>query len=316
VTQISAIPIATERTMLSSILRSLKSKKSQRRNSRKRLASRHPLVLAESLEQRILLAAEVRLWDGGGATPDFALDANWNPEQVPDSDDIANFITAGQQAPVLGLAASLLLAVVLSLTSRNAASAAEKPARARKPASLVTYRFVARITDNAGVTPFKVGTKITGEFTYEMTAKNIRNAGPKFALSGEYESKRNQIVFTYGKLRFEAKGRVKVTSGTIPRIAEDFSVVSFGLRLPVGWKSIDPPENKKYRIPSFGVILQNYPPHKVLPTADIPKALDLTRFVNVKNAYINFPNGLVFPGGIVEGRVKIEALIEKLEVAP
>jgi hypothetical protein len=209
----------------------------------------------------------------------------------------------------------VLVAGFLSLSASGRADE-NKPVAARKPARLVTYRFTARITDNAGVTPFKVGTKITGEFTYDMTAKNIRNAGPKFALSGEYKSKRNQIAFTYGKLRFEAKGRVKVTSGTIPRIAEDFSVVSFGLRLPMGWKSIEPPENKKYRIPSFGVILQNHPPRKVLPTADIPKALDLAKFVNAKNAYINFPNGLMFPGGILERRVKIEAVIEKLEVAP
>jgi hypothetical protein len=87
--------------MFLSSFNSLFRKNSGTRRQHKRQTRRHALGAAEILEDRILLAAEIRTWDGGGATPDFNTDANWDPNFAPDSDDIANFVTTGQ-AQVFG----------------------------------------------------------------------------------------------------------------------------------------------------------------------------------------------------------------------
>jgi hypothetical protein len=87
--------------MCRSKFRSLIRKSRSSRRSQKRAARRQFLVPAEILEDRLLLAAEVHLWDAGGATPDFSTKENWDDDIVPDSDDIANFVTTGQ-AQVFG----------------------------------------------------------------------------------------------------------------------------------------------------------------------------------------------------------------------
>jgi hypothetical protein len=211
------------------------------------------------------------------------------------------------------LAFSIRFTVIWFLVWHTAAALAVEPVVARKPSRLVTYRFTARITDNAGVTPFKVGTKITGEFRYDLTAKNTKNLGPKFALRGEYESPKNRIVFSYGKHRFLAKGRVEVNTGTIPQIAEDFAIITHDLLMPKGWEFVPPPGGKKDRSRAFGIVLQNYPPRGVLPTADLPKALTLSKFLQVRNLAFDFYYGVRFPGGSVMRRAKVEAEIQEIE---
>jgi hypothetical protein len=301
------------RSLVSSIIRFVSGQNAAQESRRRSRPLFHSST--DCLEDRVLLAADVLLWTDGGATPDFDIAANWTPHQRPDSQDTTNFVTSGQ-AHVFGATASLLLAVILSLMATNAASAAEKPVRARKPARLVTYRFTARITDNAGVTPFKFGSKITGEFTYDLTAKNTKNVpkdlGPKFARRGRYLSNKNRIVFKYGKLRIESTGIVVVNTGTVPGIAESFNMVASNVVLPKGWKIIEP-RDRKERSRAFGIIFQNYPPRGVLPSAHLPKDLDLSKFSNVKNMFLDFFHGVAFPGGAVSRRAKVEAEIQELE---
>jgi hypothetical protein len=299
-----------EQGMFLSALRFLRRNNTRTRRERKRQSRRRrliPVVPAEVLEDRVLLAAEIRTWDGGGATPDFDLDANWQPDTAPDNDDIANFVTAGH-AHVFGFASIMLLVgVILTNAAANAASGDEKRAGARKSGTLVTYRFVATITANGSATPFKTGTKMSGEFRYDVASKDRK---PDDLKHGSFESPKNRIVFNYGKLRFEGKGRVRVNTGHYRQIVEHFQIVSFDLRLPKGWKRIQVP-GKVDRSSTFSVLLQNAPPAGVFINDKLPQKLELSKFKNCR-VRMDFHHGVIYPGGVVRKRAIIEAKLEAL----
>jgi hypothetical protein len=126
------------------------------------------------------------------------------------------FIRVGR---LLGFA--LLAAVITSVAAS---------ARVPLPVHTRTYRFTARIEDNAGVSPFKVGERFKGTFTYDLKS---RNTVPGKAEHGNYESRRNSLTFRLGDLRFSGAGKVKVTIGAFGH-AEHFQVFASDLDLPEG----------------------------------------------------------------------------------
>src|SRR4051812_5537822 len=60
-----------------------------------------------------------------------------------------------------------------------------------------TYQFEARVKNNAGVTPFKVGDTISGRFTYDLGGERVRG-NKQF---GHYEAEKNALVIQSGNLR-------------------------------------------------------------------------------------------------------------------
>jgi hypothetical protein len=166
-----------------------------------------------------------------------------------------------------------------------------------------TYRFTARVKDNGGVTPFKVGSVITGTFTYDLKAKNMY---PKFRDFARYPSARNSLVFQLGDLRFTGTSGVQV-SVTAYKDSAHFSIVTYDMKLPKGWE----PETTRYN--SYGVCLQNVPPRKVLADPGIPNRLSLPDWVNTRELRLDFGKGVRFPGGAVKGRATVHAVVESLK---
>jgi hypothetical protein len=177
------------------------------------------------------------------------------------------------------------------------------------PVRTVTYRFTARVTNNGGVTPFKVGELITGSFTYDLRGTNI---SPEVPAHGVYSSPRNSLAFQVGKLRFSGVGDIWTVVNAFDH-AEDFGVLAPDLKLPEGWEM-----DHTRRSQTYGFLIQNAPSRKVIsPTANLPRRIALSDFVNSREVHLFFHHGVKFPGGQVTGRATVYATVESLEeVAP
>jgi hypothetical protein len=167
-----------------------------------------------------------------------------------------------------------------------------------------TYRFTARIRDNGGLSPFKVGGVITGTFTYDLQAKTTRSPNP---FHGHYQSARNSLTFQMGDLRFIGTGDVLVTVGAFDH-AEHFQVVAFDLTLPKGWEM-----DHTGRSQTYSVLLQNAPPRKIITSSGIPGRLSLPDFVNTKELRLDFFHGVRFPGGQAKEGATVYAVVESLK---
>jgi len=196
-----------------------------------------------------------------------------------------------------------------------AACAADKPATVRKPVSaakpgdLRTFRFTAIIKSNYGETPFKVGTKITGEFTYDLSAKDSK---PEALHRGWYESPNNRIVFKYRSLTFKSSGRVWVSTSCCKGPVEGFFIGTRDIDMPKGWTLIDPPKDRPYNSRTFSVRLQNGPRQDVVRDDTIPTNLHLHQFRH-KGLKVDFYDGVKHPGGVIRRRATVYAILEYLE---
>jgi hypothetical protein len=177
-------------------------------------------------------------------------------------------------------------------------------ARAPLPVRTRTYQFTARITDNEGVTAFKVGELIKGTFTYEVGGGNLR---PDVEGFGRYQSKRNSLAFQYGDLRFSGVGDI-LASVSMFHDSEHFRVEAPDLQLPKGWEM-----DHTRRSQSYAVSLQNAPPRKVIRSTALPDKLSLSEFVDTREFRLDFVEGVRFPGGQVKGRAIVNASVESLE---
>jgi hypothetical protein len=181
--------------------------------------------------------------------------------------------------------------------------------RARAPlppyAHARSYRFTARITENSGVTPFKVGDVISGSFTYDLKGKNSQPGLPGHAF---YESTRNAITFQVGDLQFTGVGDVTCVVNSLD-ICEDFGIVAPDLKLPDGWQM----DHKRYS-QTYSFRLQNAPVRNVIARdATIPERLKLSDFVDTHEVRFDFFEGVSFPGGKVAGRATVYAKVDTLE---
>lgn len=188
--------------------------------------------------------------------------------------------------------------------------AARKPKAANKPSTLRTYHFTAKIVYNGGVTPFKVGTKLTGELTYDLSAQNES----KFERSGLYRSAKNRIAIRYGKLAFISHGSVS-TNVLFHRRSEAISISASKLTLPKGWQAERGMFDGKDRS-SMGVLLQNSPPGGVLSNTAMPKQLEFWKRFSSHTVGLNFVDGVRFPDGRVRKQAQVIAIIESLELSP
>ena len=187
-----------------------------------------------------------------------------------------------------------------SLVARSAA-----PFRGPALDHVRTYRFTARIAANAGVTPFKVSSVITGRFTYDLKGKNKHADNLSHAA---FESARNAFTFQMGDLCFSGAGEILVTVATF-KYAEHFQIVAFNLNLPMGWE-MNPAKGSQ----SFSFLLQNAPAKRVLADPPhIPNRLSLPDFVNTRELRLDFFHGVRWPGGQVNARATVFAAVETLE---
>jgi len=196
------------------------------------------------------------------------------------------------------LSATLILAFCHVLPVFLASAHATLPTRTR------TYRFTARITDNAGVTPFKVGDLITGAFTYDLEATKEHEVKGQIAV---YTSKRHSLTFKVGEWQFVGTGDVKLILCTTDS-HEHFGIITGGVQAPKGWE-IDPRGPSQ----SYGFTLQNAPPRKVLTRLDVPRVVSLADFETARQVKLDFYRGVAFPGGKVQGRATVYATVESLE---
>lgn len=175
---------------------------------------------------------------------------------------------------------------------------------ARQPDHVRTYRFSAKVRDNGGVTPFKVGALITGTFTYDLKAKAVRTDGSSY---GHYQSPLNAIDFRLGDLRFTGVGDITFTAGMHGR-AEHYGIGAPDLKLPRGWDM-----DHTRRSQTYTVLLQNAPPRAAVPRVAVPDRLALPDFVTTRAVRLDFFHGVRFPGGGVKDRAIVFADVEKLE---
>ena len=167
------------------------------------------------------------------------------------------------------------------------------------------YQFTARIKANAGVSPFKVGSVITGRFTYDLKGKNKHADNLSHAA---FESARNAFTFQAGDLGFSGAGEILVTTAAF-KYAEHFQIVAFNLNLPMGWEMNHAKDSQ-----SFSFLLQNAPAKRVLADPPhIPNRLSLPDFVNTRELRLDFFHGVRWPGGQVNARATVLATVESLE---
>ena len=166
------------------------------------------------------------------------------------------------------------------------------------------YRFAARINDNGGVSPFKVGELITGTFTYDLRGKNKVAANLPH---GSFESKRNSLAFQLGDLRFSCIGEVSVTIGAFGH-AEHFQIIAFDLELPKGWEM-----DHKKGSQTYSFLLQNAPSNNVITRVAIPERILLRDFRGTRELKLGFCPGIRFPGGQVKEHATVTATVETLE---
>jgi hypothetical protein len=167
-----------------------------------------------------------------------------------------------------------------------------------------SYRFTARITTNDGVSPFKVGEVITGQFCYDLKGANMH---PNAIGHASFKSARNAISLQTSGLRFSGRGDVLVTVGAFPH-AEHFQIVASDLAVPNGWDMDHGGQSQTY-----GIVLQNAPPQRVILGTGIPDRLSLTDFSSTRELRLDFFHGVRFPGGQVIGRAIVSATVEGLE---
>lgn len=179
------------------------------------------------------------------------------------------------------------------------------PLRVYPNPNLRKYTFAACITDNGGVTPFKVGGVIYGTFTYDtMGADRL----PEHKQCGHYVSPQNSLSFQSGEDIFSGTGTIMATMSVFAQ-AEHFGVVAHDLQLPKGWK-ID-----KGKSQSFGVLFQNAPPKGVLLRKELPDRLALENWQNTRELRLDF-FGISFPNGAIQKRATVFAKIDELREVP
>jgi hypothetical protein len=174
-----------------------------------------------------------------------------------------------------------------------------------RPTETRTYRFTARVQKNGGVTPFQVGSIITGSFTYDMQALNLVKDGLPY---GQYRSPRNRFSFQCDGYSFTGTGVIEVTTGLFP-YAEHFGIVAFDLELPPGWKMRHNGESHAYSL-----LLQNAPPRGAVRDVKIPKEVKIKNFISTREVRLTFGHGIRFPGGQVKGEAIVFAKVESLEL--
>ncbi len=184
------------------------------------------------------------------------------------------------------------------------------PLRPAADPDLRTYRFTARVTENGGVTPFKVGAVIKVAITYDMRGKDLQADGKEY---GRYESKKNAISARIGDLEFRSAGDVWAESGAFS-YAEHVQVVAFDLDLPAGWEMDHHSGDKNSN--SFGVLFQNAPSRNVLSGKALPDKVNLADFKDTHKLRIDFFSGVKFPGGEVKKRATVLASVEEFEGVP
>jgi hypothetical protein len=167
-----------------------------------------------------------------------------------------------------------------------------------------TYRFTARVTDNGGVTPFKLGSLITGTFGYDLKGKHKRPDAPRY---GVYMSAKNALTFEGAGLRFAGAGEVLAIAFS-SRGVEHFGIVAPDLKLPKGWR-ID----HGGRSQTYSILLQNVPPRKAITGHALPDRLSLPDFVSSRELRLDFFHGVRFPGGRVNGRATVYARLESFK---
>jgi hypothetical protein len=169
-----------------------------------------------------------------------------------------------------------------------------------------TYRFTARIKSNDGVTPFKVGKRITGSFTYDLKAKRVRTHR-RPGVYGAYVSARHSFQFKLGDLEFTGAGDIEVTVCLLDH-SEHFQIVAGDLKLPKGWEM-----DHKQGSQTYSFLVQNVPSKKVIERLDIPDRLRLADFVDTRELRLDFMHGVRFLGGKVADRAIVYAAVESLE---
>jgi hypothetical protein len=122
----------------------------------------------------------------------------------------------------------------------------------------------------------------------------------------DYCSTDNSISFQSGDLRFTGTGKILVTVSTFPE-SEHFGVVAHRVDLPKGWATAWGGFSH-----SYGLVLQNAPPKKVITKIELPDRISLTDFAT-RSVRLDFRNGVRFPGGEVDKRAVVEATVESLE---
>jgi hypothetical protein len=223
-----------------------------------------------------------------------------------------------------------LVAVCLVAVIKDNAVATPAPDTTR------TYRFAARVQDNGGVTPFRLGSTVRGQFTYDMSAKNQEDERRRRAIAnsqtakarederrkstakqtpedvGRFVSPHNRFSFSVDDLHFTgAAGKVAVTTAVF-RHAEHFQIVAYDLDLPRGW------DMKHDRGQSYGILLQNAPPRGVVKSAALPNRLPpLASFgsgpKDTRELSLGFYPGVSWPGGRIDKNARVRAVVEELE---
>ncbi|VTR92154.1 unnamed protein product [Gemmata massiliana] len=171
------------------------------------------------------------------------------------------------------------------------------------PIETRTYQVKARIKNNAGITPFKVGELITVRFTYDINSKKLRS-DDSYA---HRVSKRNKMTFASGETKFAATEDIiiAVSSG---KYYQTLNFVANDLELPEGWET-----NHKRGRQHYVVMFQTLTPEGVITGNSIPDRFSLSDFKDTAEVRLNFVEGVKFPGGEVKRGVvmcKIESLEE------
>jgi hypothetical protein len=169
----------------------------------------------------------------------------------------------------------------------------------------INYRFIARITDNGGVMPFKKGEVICGTFAYDRRGTDKR---PEAREHGVFVSSYNSLSLHYGDQYFRGTGDVLATVAVFEH-AEHFGVVVHDLDLPKGWEM-----DHTIRSQSYGILFQNAPSKSIIANKELPYRLSLKDFVNTRELRLDFFHGVRFPGGKVEGRATVLTIVETLEL--
>src|SRR6516162_8669860 len=135
--------------------------------------------------------------------------------------------------PRSSLCTLLLFTGILSiLATPRVAPLPPVPLREPPPRDLRVYSFTARITNDGGVTPFRVGATITGTFTYDL--KGVDNL-TDLDWCGHLVSPRNAFAFQFGDECFSGTGPIWTTLSVTKR-HEHVGVVAHDLRVPKGWE--------------------------------------------------------------------------------
>src|SRR5579871_1589670 len=91
----------------------------------------------------------------------------------------------------------------------------EKPEKFKGFGEIRTYKYVAKIVDDGGVTPFEVGKQLAGQFNYDLKGKTViyeldGKERPAQTDHLKYRSDQNGLSFQLGDLKFTASGDTKM----------------------------------------------------------------------------------------------------------